>query len=124
MITVLIIGVLGVVFVYQTFFMKKSVRRVPAKDLDSILKDKAEKQLIDVRSPVEFEHDHVKGFRNIPFNDFPKYLDTLSRDVEVVVMCEIGGRSKKASSLLERSGFTKITEVTGGLNEYRRTHKK
>ncbi|WLV25320.1 rhodanese-like domain-containing protein [Aciduricibacillus chroicocephali] len=121
MIFLVLIGVLVIVFVYQTFFMNKNIRNIPAEQLDNLIRDKKDKQLIDVRNPGEFASGHVKGFQNIPLNDLPKYLDTMPRDKEIIVMCESGSRSNKACSLLNRSGFEKITNVQGGMSKYRKS---
>lgn len=78
-------------------------------------------QIIDVRSPAEFETAHIPGARNIP-------LQTLSaeslaaeglRDVPIAVACQGGSRSKQACELLAGAGFGKIVNVTGGTKGWR-----
>jgi rhodanese-related sulfurtransferase len=75
-------------------------------------------QFIDVRTPGEFKGRHIKGFKNIPLNTLQKNLDKLSKDKEVVVICQSGMRSAKAGKILSSSGFTSVTNVRGGMSAW------
>ena len=72
-----------------------------------------------MRTPHEFRTKHIKGFRNIPLSELPAQTGQLLKDREVVVICQSGMRSMKASKLLKKQGFTSITNVKGGMNTWR-----
>ncbi len=75
--------------------------------------------IIDVREPEEYEMSHVKGSINIPLqhlNSQTSELGNLARDTNLVVYCRSGNRSGIAQKLLERQGFTNITN---GINKER-----
>ena len=77
------------------------------------------KQFIDVRTPGEYKANHIREFKNIPLNLLPNKTNTLSKDQEVVVICQSGMRSNQASKLLKKAGFTKVTNVRGGMSAWR-----
>lgn len=71
-------------------------------------------ELIDVREDYEFEIANLGG-KLIPLNMVVSRLSEISRDKEVVVMCKMGGRSKKAIELLQKEGFENLVNLRGGL---------
>ena len=67
---------------------------------------KAEKTIIDVRRPDEYEKAHAKGTINIPLNEIPVRLDEIKKiATPVVVVCGGGTRHVKAFELLKSSGI-------------------
>lgn len=71
-------------------------------------------ELIDVREDYEFEIANLGG-KLIPLNMVVSRLSEIPRDKEVVVMCKMGGRSKKAIELLQKKGFENLVNLRGGL---------
>lgn len=100
-------------------------RFMPAKDINNIsvqeAKDKFNSkgiQFIDVRTPGEYQANHRKPFRNIPLQSLSGEADTLDKDKEVVVICQSGMRSMRASKMLRKMGFKKISNVRGGMSSW------
>jgi len=96
----------------------KGVRSISADDLKRQI-GKKDKQYIDVRTPGEFKGNHIKGFKNIPLNELPKRMNELTKDKEVLVICQSGMRSSKAVQLLKKNGFEQVINVRGGMSSYR-----
>ncbi|HKY22765.1 MAG TPA: MBL fold metallo-hydrolase [Vicinamibacterales bacterium] len=71
--------------------------------------------VLDVRTPNEWQQRHLEGSTNIPLNRLTAQLDKIPRNRPIVVMCAGGYRSSIAGSLLQRAGFTRLTELTGGM---------
>lgn len=95
----------------------QGVRQITAAQLKQELKDRnANKQFIDVRTPGEFKGNHIRGFRNIPLDQLMSSSDSISKDMEVVLICQSGMRSNKASKTLKKLGFEMVTNVKGGMN--------
>lgn len=113
-----VIGAAALWLGYRLTSPQKGVQSISTEELKSQLGSK-NKQFVDVRTPGEFKGNHVKGFKNIPLNDLPKRMDELSKDKEVVVMCQSGMRSSKASQILIKNGFEKVLNVRGGMSSYR-----
>ena len=72
--------------------------------------------LIDVRSPLEFQDGHVDGAKNIPMaglmfntNEF------LKKDETYYLMCWSGNRSYATYQDLESKGY-KVVQVEGGFS--------
>jgi rhodanese-related sulfurtransferase len=95
----------------------KGVRQISTAELKNELKDK-NKQFIDVRTPGEFKGNHIRGFKNIPLHQLNQKSNELLKDKEVVVICQSGMRSQKASKMLKKLGFSKITNVKGGMSAW------
>ncbi len=74
-------------------------------------------QLIDVRTPKEYHLGHIDDAININIFDikaFSTKIKQLDREAPIYVYCHIGGRSRKASKLLEEFGFKNIYDFSGG----------
>jgi adenylyltransferase/sulfurtransferase len=71
--------------------------------------------ILDVREPFEAAICTLPGSRLIPLGELARRLDELDRGAEIVVHCKSGGRSAKAVALLREKGFTKATNLTGGI---------
>lgn len=69
--------------------------------------------VLDVRSPAEFAAGHIPGAINIPHTRLAARLDDVPRDTPLVVHCQGGVRSARATSLLQRAGFD-ATNLKGG----------
>jgi phage shock protein E len=65
--------------------------------------------LVDVRSGAEFSGGHVKGSVNIPLDQIPNQLSKFKGKEQIIVFCRSGMRSSQAKSILERNGFTNVT---------------
>jgi rhodanese-related sulfurtransferase len=110
---------LMILFIVWRILPAKGVRQITAAQLKHELKDvNANKQFIDVRTPGEFKGNHIRGFRNIPLEQLLLSSESLSREKEVVLICQSGMRSNKASKILRKSGFEKVTNVKGGMSTW------
>ena len=73
--------------------------------------------IVDVRSPWEFESEHIPGARNIPLEEVPGKLDEFkSFNKPVVLYCRSGARSGMAVSILKQNGIAEVYNG-GGLDD-------
>lgn len=107
-----------IVLIVQRFLPTKGVRQISTAQLKNELNDK-HMQYIDVRTPSEFKTNHIRGFKNIPLHQLANKMSELSIEKEVIVICQSGMRSNKASKLLKKQGFKKVTNVKGGMSAWR-----
>ena len=70
--------------------------------------------VLDVREPWEYQLAQIGGTL-IPLNEVPNRLGEIPRDREVVVQCKSGGRSQRAAEFLAQSGYTKVSNLAGGI---------
>ncbi|SFC66220.1 NADPH-dependent 2,4-dienoyl-CoA reductase, sulfur reductase [Alkalibacterium subtropicum] len=75
-------------------------------------------QIIDVRSPKQYEKNHVKGAVNIPMPDLRRGVADLDRSVKTVVYCNKGVTSNTAQNLLLNIGFLDANVLSGGNTNY------
>jgi rhodanese-related sulfurtransferase len=83
---------------------------------------------LDVRSIPEFEQGHPEGAYNVPLMHVdpetrqmrpnPEFLDVVRAnfptDTQLVVGCQMGGRSAKAAEILATAGYRDVANVLGG----------
>ncbi|MGG3891543.1 rhodanese-like domain-containing protein [Metabacillus fastidiosus] len=112
-----IVITLIIIFFIQRFLPTKGVKQITTAELAKELNDK-NKQYIDVRTPGEFKANHIRGFKNIPLHQLENKAQELSKEKEVIVICQSGMRSNKASKLLKRRGFKQVTNVKGGMGAW------
>jgi hydroxyacylglutathione hydrolase len=74
--------------------------------------------VVDVRQPGEYEDGHVPGAWNIGAGDLPGRLADLPHDRPIATMCASGYRASVAASLLDAAGFTNVSSVAGGIDEW------
>ncbi|MEH7495501.1 rhodanese-like domain-containing protein [Neobacillus niacini] len=103
--------------IVNRFIPTKGVRNITTTELKNELNEK-NKQFVDVRTPGEYKGNHIKGFKNIPLHQLAQKATDLSKDKEVVVICQSGMRSQKASKQLKKLGFSKVTNVKGGMSAW------
>jgi hydroxyacylglutathione hydrolase len=87
--------------------------QVPVQELNRLLPP-GEVQLLDVRTPHEWDEGHLPGARYLFLGELPEQLGRLNRDRQVVVYCASGYRSSLAASILQAGGFTAAANVSGG----------
>lgn len=73
--------------------------------------------VLDVREPHEYQIANLGG-RLIPLGQLPDRLSEVERDREIVVHCKSGGRSAKACEILRNAGFTRVTNLAGGIDAW------
>ena len=66
----------------------------------------------------EYKSNHIKNFKNIPLHELSEKASGLSKDKEIVVICQSGMRSNNAAKILKKSGFNKVTNVKGGMSAW------
>ena len=76
-------------------------------------------QVLDVRTDDEWREGYLPGALHIMGGYLPDRVGEVPRDRPLVVMCGSGYRSTIAASVLERAGFTDITNLTGGMKAWK-----
>ena len=81
--------------------------------------------ILDVRTEAEYLDGHVPGARLIPHDRIGEYMDSLSqhRQDPVVVYCHSGGRTEKAIRELEQAGFSRVIELEGSFQAWKRSEQ-
>lgn len=74
--------------------------------------------VLDVRTPQEYREGHVPGSKNVPLQTIDKVASAAgNKETALFVYCYSGARSRQAVSLLQRMGYTNVTNI-GGIATY------
>ncbi|HEU5258489.1 MAG TPA: MBL fold metallo-hydrolase [Vicinamibacterales bacterium] len=74
--------------------------------------------VIDVRTPHERAEKSITGSLHRPLNTLREGLPDVARDSAIIIHCASGYRSSIAASLLQRDGFTNVSELAGGMTAW------
>lgn len=74
--------------------------------------------ILDVRQPEEWNAVHIENATLIPLGELPNRLNEVPRDRDVVVVCRSGNRSQSGRDILLQAGFTQVTSMAGGMNDW------
>jgi adenylyltransferase/sulfurtransferase len=88
--------------------------------LDALLSGGTPPFVLDVREPFEFAAARIPGAVNVPLGSLEEALGRLPRDRDVVVVCESGARSARATALLVARGFARAVNLAGGTSRWAR----
>jgi adenylyltransferase/sulfurtransferase len=94
-----------------------SVPEIQAEELKQRLDHGDNVFLLDVRDEYEYEISNIGGHL-IPLAQLPKRLDELNALEEIVAVCKMGPRGVKAVEYLQKQGFTKVSNLRGGLHAW------
>ena len=76
------------------------------------------RQVLDVRRPGEWKGGHIAEASHLPLHELEAQSGKLDKRSPVAIICASGFRSSIATSLLERAGFPRVTNVVGGMNAW------
>ncbi|MBC8128612.1 MAG: molybdopterin-synthase adenylyltransferase MoeB [Gloeobacteraceae cyanobacterium ES-bin-144] len=93
---------------------------ITISELRALLAGNFQGLLIDVREPNEHAIARIEQARLIPLGTLADHLQTLPRDREIFVHCKSGMRSAKAVKVLLANGFSRVKNVTGGIDAWLR----
>jgi len=116
---------LTIIFISFFLYSFTQLQTVSVNEFEKQLIDCKGEQLIDVRTPQEFEKYRLAGAKNINFrsSDFQSEIEKLDKNKPVLVYCLAGVRSRSALSAFQRAGFKTVYDLGGGLNAWSRAGK-
>ena len=78
-------------------------------------------EIVDVREPDEFVGPlgHIRGAKLIPLGQLAARVSELPRDRPLVMVCRSGARSGQATLFLQRAGFPRVANLSGGMLRWR-----
>lgn len=85
------------------------------REIDGL--DRSKVQIIDTRTPAEFELGTISGAVNIPVDDIRKRLNEIDKNKPVVVFCAVGLRGYIAARILMANGYD-VRNLSGGYKTY------
>ena len=95
--------------------LRGEVKTITGEELQKKLATNTSLQLLDVRTPDEYQEAHLPQARLVPVDELRDHLPDLDPSQETVVYCRVGLRGYLASRILLQSGFTNVYNLTGGI---------
>jgi hydroxyacylglutathione hydrolase len=92
-----------------------TMEQVNVEELDARLREGRAGRVVDVRRPAEWQAGHIPNAVHLPLNALAQNAGALTANEPLAVICAGGFRSSIATSILEQQGFTKVTNVVGGM---------
>lgn len=113
------------IFILSCSDPSQQVKSLSAEDFEKQLIATKGEQLIDVRTPQEFEKYRIKSAKNINIKDssFVQEINKLDKKKPILIYCLSGGRSKSAMDIVQKAGFKEIYELDGGINVWSKAEK-
>jgi hydroxyacylglutathione hydrolase len=90
------------------------LRRVPVDDLPSLLAERPEIQVLDVREHADWQVSHIPGSVCVPWHDVTGVPAPFDGQLPIAVICGSGQRAGVAASLLQRFGASEVLHITDG----------
>ncbi len=115
--TIAIAVISGVMLVWPSFrHGGKAINPTEA----TLLINREDAQVIDVRDAREYSAGHLPGARNIPLADLAARAGELEalKDKPLILVCASGVRSGQACAQLQKLGFTRVNNLDGGVHAW------
>lgn len=89
---------------------------ISPRELYELAESGQDVEIIDVRTPVEFQEVHSTLARNVPLDQLQAKTSLVSEDLNrpLYVICRSGSRGKQARETLIKAGYANVLNVEGG----------
>ena len=97
--------------------LSHKVKEISAKDA----KRDSTALFLDAREKKEFTVSHLKHATWVGYDDFDMTrVQTIPKDKKIIVYCSVGFRSEKITEKLVKAGYTNVSNVVGGIFEWKK----
>ena len=90
------------------------------KDLETALRN-GRCLLIDVRERHEYEAGHIPLAINRPMSQMGTWQTEVEGDLQIVLYCKTGGRSRRCADVLRARGLREVYGLEGGYSAWSRS---
>jgi len=91
------------------------IKEIDAAGLHSLLSEKNNLALVDVRSENEVAYGVIEGALHLPLHLLPIKADELDKDVHTIFYCRTGARSAQACAFMAAKGHDNVYNLRGGI---------
>lgn len=114
-----------VLLFFTNYNFAQQVKVLNANDFEKKILTEKNLQLIDVRTPIEYQQGFIKGAKNLNLYslNFEQEINKLDKTKPVYVYCRSGWRSSNAAEILTKNGFKTVYDLKGGINAWQSANK-
>ena len=89
-------------------------------DLSRLCLERPNTRLLDVRTPGEFDAEHIPGAYNVPLDNLGEHAPEIRAGVNepVVLVCRSGQRARMAEEALKAANMHNLYVLDGGMNAW------
>jgi rhodanese-related sulfurtransferase len=103
---------------YRTMLKKLLSHTVPETTVEEA-KFKKEAVFLDAREPKEYAVSHIEGSTHVGYDHFDlSKIPVMPKDTPIIVYCSVGYRSEKVAEQLIAAGYSKVSNLYGGIFEW------
>lgn len=97
-----------------------TITRLSPSQVQTLISDNSSGiQVIDVRTPLEFDSEHIEGSKNIPLDELANRGGELKKDFTTILICRTGNRAERAADLLAKYAMS-ATVMSGGITDWKK----
>ncbi|NJC88649.1 MAG: rhodanese-like domain-containing protein [Desulfuromonas sp.] len=105
----------GLLLVVASLAVAAVARNIDAPGAVTLLKQRQDVYLLDVRTPQEYQQGHLAGAHLIPIDQVAQRLGELPGNRPILVYCAVGSRSAQVFNFLARRGYPEVYNLDGGI---------
>ena len=94
---------------------KNIFRSVNPSEAMRMLQSRKDMIFLDVRTPQERANGAIPGSQLVSFYDLVKGGVPLPKDMPIMLVCAVGGRSYVAGQVLSKQGYKEVYNLSGGI---------
>lgn len=113
-------GLWLVLFAALVFYMKSKAARSVSPQQATLLVNREDGVIVDVRERKDFERGHIVDAIHIPLAKLGERIVELDKykSAPIVVVDQMGQHAGTAVKTLEARGFTQVSRMSGGMSEW------
>jgi rhodanese-related sulfurtransferase len=101
------------------FITPKGLKEYNAEEFAKKISEPGSK-VIDVRTAMEYDHNHIKSASHVPLGTIKHELSSLNKCDRLFLICATGHRSRAAGTILIKNGFSDVSHLIGGMTAWKK----
>ena len=103
------------------FSEKSRSGKAVSPQIATLMMNKDEAVIVDIREKKEFSEGRITGSLHIPYDSLKERSAELKKfdDKQIILVDKMGQHSGMAGKLLQAEGFQNVCRMTGGITEWK-----
>jgi len=99
--------------------------RIPEIEIHEAKKklDQQKSVFVDIRDPGSYRAAHIPGAVHLQDSNVQEFIESASKDSELIVYCYHGNSSLGAAAYFLENGFKNVASMSGGFESWRQVYE-